>query len=188
MAEMNGYGLIAVLIQSLASLAWPAAFFASVWLFRTQLVELLPKFHLKHENWEVGFRLEKAETEAAALPVPVAPEVISTPEEKSRFEQIVKLSPAAAILEVRREIEGFLHTALSVQNLHNSSQPVTMLTATRLLRSKGLIDAHTSAILDDLRNIGNTAAHINGAEFSESDAIRFKKLADDVRSRLNVLF
>jgi hypothetical protein len=34
-----------------------------------------------------------------------------------------------------------------------------MRTMTRLLRSRGLIDHQTSALLDDLRVVGNTAAH-----------------------------
>ena len=62
---MNGYGVIAVIIQSVASLAWPAAFVFAVWLFRKELVGLLPLLRVKHKDWEASF--DRAEKEAAAL-------------------------------------------------------------------------------------------------------------------------
>src|SRR5262249_27274409 len=49
----------------------------------------------------------------------------------------------------------------------------------RLLRSKRLIDANTSALLDDLQNIGYAAAH-NLSDPTEVEAIRYKKLADQL--------
>lgn len=52
---MNGYALTAVIIQSIASLAWPAAIVASVYLFRSQLAELLPRLQIKHGESEVSF-------------------------------------------------------------------------------------------------------------------------------------
>jgi hypothetical protein len=56
MAEVtNGYGLAAVAIQSIASLAWPAAIVASVYLFRAQLGDLLPRLQIKHGESEVSF-------------------------------------------------------------------------------------------------------------------------------------
>jgi len=38
---MNGYGLIATIVQSIVSLAWPAAFVFGVCIFRARLTELL---------------------------------------------------------------------------------------------------------------------------------------------------
>src|SRR5438270_2509576 len=101
---MNGYALAAEIIKAIASLAWPAAFVAAVWLFREKLIELLPNLRVKHKDWEVSFRLNEAEKEARSLP-PVAPEALPTPEETSRFDQIAKVSPRAAILEYRAQLE-----------------------------------------------------------------------------------
>lgn len=53
--EMNGYGLAAVIIQSVASLAWPAAIVASVYIFRSKLGELLPRLQIKHGESQVSF-------------------------------------------------------------------------------------------------------------------------------------
>jgi hypothetical protein len=50
----------------------------------------------------------------------------------------------------------------------------------RSLRNREIIDEHTSALLDDLRTVGNTAAHSNTAEFTKEDAMRYRRLADQV--------
>jgi hypothetical protein len=175
---MDGYQLTASVIQSVVSLAWPAAIVFSVWLFREKLKELLPLFRIKHREWEASFRLEKAEKEAAALPRgSIAGE--PTPEEKTRFEQIADVSPQAAITEIRRELQDALSTLADRQGF--PGKQLTMLGLMRLLRNKGIIDAQTSALLDDLRAIGNQAAH-GGPEvqFTKDDAMRVRALADQV--------
>ena len=136
---MNGYGLLAVVIQSVAGLAWPAAFVLAVYLFREKLTELLPRLRVKHKDWEASFRLDQAEKEAAQLPPgpDVLPEALPTPEEKDRFGQIAKLSPSAAILEIRRELELQLRAAAVAQNLETPTRPLNMLSAIRALRLIG---------------------------------------------------
>ena len=177
---MNGYGLIATIVQSIASLAWPAAFVFAVWTFRGRLTALLPLLRVKHKDWEASFRLDRAEEEAAQLPAPLpAPEAKPTAEEKSRFEQIADLSPRAAIMEQRREIDE------AVSNLARNSgfEPgkASLLHTIRILRSEGVIDANTSALLDDLRTLGNSAAHADvDTTFTKEDALRFAALADRV--------
>jgi hypothetical protein len=43
-------------------------------VFREKLAELLPRFRVKHKEWEASFRLDKAEAEAASLPdLPLPP-------------------------------------------------------------------------------------------------------------------
>ena len=183
---MNAYGLAAVIIQSIAGLAWPAAFVLAVYLFREKLTELLPRLRVKHKDWEASFRLEQAEKEAAALPpAPDQPaDAAPTPEEVDRFEQLVKASPRAAVLELRRDLENAVRMAAIAQNLPTKNP--SMLSDVRALRSKGLLTAEVSAILDDLRSVGNSAAH-GDAEITESEARRFKKLVDEVRPWLNLL-
>ncbi len=184
---MNLYGLIASIVQSIASLGWPAAFAFAVWTFRGRLSELLPLLHVKHKDWEASFRLDKAEEEAAQLQLP-APTYESKPtaEEKSRFEQIADLSPRAAILERRREIEEAVLCFAASHGIDVSK--TSLLHATRMLRNLELIDTNTSALLDDLRALGNAAAHASGdTEFSKADALRFGALAESVIARLTIL-
>lgn len=181
---MNGYGLTAAIFQSIASLAWPAAFAFAVWIFRGRLAELLPLFRLKHKDWEASFRLDKAEEEAALLPAPTpAPENKPTAEEKSRFEQIADLSPRAAIMERRPQIEEAVSNLARSRGIEPGKAP--QLQTIRILRSEGIIDPNTSAVLDDLRSIGNAAAHPGpDTSFSKADALRFGELADRVTERL----
>jgi Domain of unknown function (DUF4145) len=185
--RMNGYGLIASIIQSIASLAWPAAFVIAVWLFREKIGKLLPLIYVKHKDWEASFRLDKAEEEAAALP-PAAhptPEAIPTQEETERFNQLAKISPRGAIVELRAELDDAVRNAASRHGVDKSSTGTTMVGAIRQLRNLQVIDTHTAAILDDLRNVGNTAVHSTSTNFTEADALRYRKLANEVTVRLN---
>jgi hypothetical protein len=175
--KMNGYALTAAIFQSIASLAWPAAIFGSVWLFRRQLIEMLPNFRAKYKDVEIDFRLKQGEQEAAALPpAETGPESVPTPEETSKFDQLVEISPRAAILEMKREVEAALYGLVRLTNIPGG-QTRSMLQLTRLLRNEKIIDASTSALLDDLRSVGNSAAHENDVNFTKDDAQRFRALA-----------
>jgi hypothetical protein len=183
---MNGYGLIAVLVQSVASLAWPVAFVFAVWLFRKKLEELLPLFRVKHKDWEILF--DRAEKEAAELPQPaIEVEVpVPTPEEQKRFVQLAENSPQAVILELRRELEIALRQAVErTGEFHSEGNSMLMLT--RMLRNIGAIDQHTSALLEELRNLGNAAAVYSEKTFSPSDAFRYRDLADKAIKQLNAI-
>jgi hypothetical protein len=177
---MNGYQFIASLFQSLVSLAWPAAFIGAVWLFRERLTALLPLLHLKYKDFDISFRLDKAEMEAQALGQPQddqAPQ--PTPEETSNFLKLVELSPRAAILERRLELENAVEEFAESVGM-KPSRPRSLLNLTRELRKHELIDQTTSALLDDLRIIGNTAAHAIDTHISVEDALRFYDLTEKV--------
>lgn len=181
---MDGYQFISSIFQSLVSLAWPAAFVVAVALFRGKLRELLPYLRLKHKDTEVSFRLEQAEKEAAQIPAPPpSPEPEPTPEEKSRFENVAQHSPRAAILEKRAELEQVLKVAAEPYvstSVAKSAKTMPLTTAIRALRQQNIIDQKTSALLDDLRAIGNRAAHSDdGREFTYEEAVRVGKLTDD---------
>jgi hypothetical protein len=174
---MNGYGLAAEIIKAVASLGWPFAFVVAVWMFRGRLTELLPFLRLKHKDTEVSFRLQQAERAVTALPPPTDVQELPppTPEERSRFELTAEHSPRAAILEKRVELEAALNELLAA---HNIPAKMSLGPAIRLLRDRGLIDSATSVVLDDLRVIGNKAAHTVNEQFSKDEALRFGKLAD----------
>lgn len=185
---MDGYQFSAAIFQSLVSLAWPVALVICVLLFKERLQSLLPFLRLKHKDTEVSFRLEQAEKQSAEIEQtdlePPSPDLLPTPEEKSRFEKVAEHSPRAAILEKRAELEQAMRSIatpfLSGRKTYSSSPPpMTLTEAIRILRSKRIIDERTSALLDDLRTIGNQAAHSSdGGEFTKEAALRFGKLAD----------
>ncbi|WP_407116170.1 DUF4145 domain-containing protein [Bradyrhizobium sp. LMG 9283] len=186
---MDGYQFIAAIFQSLVSLAWPAAFVIAVALFRDRLSQLLPLLRLKHKDTEVSFRLEQAEQEVKALPAPpAAPALNPTPEELSRFETVAEHSPRAAILEKRADLEQAVRTIAEQRVMETAAKPsrLTFLSSVRLLRNSGFLDEKTSALLDDLRVVGNRAAHGTG-EITKEEALRFGKLADSIIKYLEVL-
>jgi hypothetical protein len=189
---MDRLQFISSIVQSLVSLAWPAAFVIAVALFRGKLTELLPRLRLKHKDTEVSFRLDQAEREAALIPPPPpSPDLEPTPEEKSRFEKVAEHSPRAAILEKRAELEQTVKTAAEPYvstSIAKSWKTLPLTSAIRALRQQNVIDEKTSALLDDLRVIGNRAAHSqDGNDFSKEEALRFGKLTDDIIGLIRLL-
>ncbi len=182
---MDGYQFLASIFQSLVSLAWPAAIFGCVYLFRERVRELLPLLRMKYKDLDVSFRLEQAEKDAKALPkAGKHPEIESTPEERTRFEQVAEVSPRAAILETRAEIEEtVIKMAERLGGLEGKRTP-SLLMAIRALRNRQVISPETSALLDDLRTVGNTAAHGREVQFTKDEALRFRSLADQALTRL----
>jgi Domain of unknown function (DUF4145) len=191
---MDGYQFIAAIVQSLVALAWPVAFVIAVALFRGRLTQLLPFLRLKHKETEFSFRLDQAENEIKQIPRPALDnEVIEpTPEEKTRYEQIAEISPRAAILEKRSDLEQTINTIAQpylIRHAQGSGKSHTLLEAIRVLRKEKIIDETTSALLDDLRAIGNQAAHQPNepAVNNKVAALRFGKLVDTLIQYMNSL-
>ena len=181
---MDAFSFAASLIQSLA---WPAAVIIIVCLFRQRLIELLPNIRLKHKDTELSFRLDIAEQEAKKLPPPEAvPELPpQTAEEHSRFEQLVEISPRAAILELRSELQEAVNSLLELSGVYFGTSLPSLAGGIRVLRNEGVVDSQTGALCDDLRVIGNQVAHGGlDEEPTREDAMRFKALADQVLPRL----
>jgi Domain of unknown function (DUF4145) len=186
-AVVDGYTFTAEIVKALMSMiaafALPAALVVSIWLFKEKLASLLLMLRVRHKDWEAAFRWDKAEAEAKKLPADPFdpdthdPDTQPTPEEKSRFDQIARISPREAILEVGAQLEEAVRSYASAKGFAHYSRRYALLI--RLLRSQKLIDTNTSALLDDLQNIGNAAAH-NLSDPTEIEAIRYKRLADQL--------
>jgi hypothetical protein len=184
---MDCLTFIAAIVGSLVKIAWPAAVFGSVWIFRDKIQGLLPLLRLKYKDFDVSFRFDEAEKEAAKLPAIENQAAPPTPEETSRFERTADVSPRAAILEARTEIEAFLRDTLEDTPLAtstSSSRPLGFTQMVRILRNNNIIDHSTSALLDDLRVIGNKAAHDTAAVFTKDDALKFRDLAGKATNQL----
>ncbi|MGX9120368.1 DUF4145 domain-containing protein [Mesorhizobium sp. BHbsci] len=174
---MNYLDFFASVISSITSLAWPAAVVTAVWLFRGEIRPLLPRLHLKHNETEISFRLQEAENVVERLPAPPDEAAPATPEELSRFEQLVSISPRAALMEIRREATE----AVSAAGKRAGYTSLAGARGTmRMLRKHMIIDEDTSKLLDDLFAIGNAAAHDPQAAITAADARRYRALADRV--------
>jgi hypothetical protein len=179
---LDGYSFTVELVKAITSMiaafALPAALVASMWLFKEKLGTLLLLFRVRHKDWEASFRWDQAEAEAKKLPLtPYDPAAEPTPEEKSRFEQIARAAPREAILEAAAQLEEAVRAYASAKGFANYSRRYPLLI--RLLRSNRLIDANTSALLDDLQNIAHAAAH-NLSDPREAEAVRYKALTEQL--------
>jgi hypothetical protein len=171
-----------------SSLVWPGFLAWLLWMLKDELKKLLPALHVKHKDWEASFRLGEAAKEAKKLPR-IEPEDQTpppTPEEVGRFEQLLEISPTAAIVEMHAELEEAI-ARLWNASFRGSVKLGTINGAVRILRKNGAIDSHTSAIIHDLRTVGNTAAHTSGIELTKDDAIRYRELLNTLKARFGVL-
>jgi hypothetical protein len=182
---VDGYQFWASIGQSLASFAWPVAVFCIFLALRKELILLLPLLRFKYKDLEASFRLDEAEEEAEKLPeVPQEDLVPPTPEEKSKFERLADISPRAAILEMRAEIDEALRDLAQASAVNPNASAVMLI---RKLRDGNWIDPQTSALLDDLRVVGNNAAHRADFQVAKEDALRFRRLADRAIQQLGIL-
>ncbi|MEF2074363.1 DUF4145 domain-containing protein [Consotaella aegiceratis] len=182
---MNWLDFFASVFASLVSMAWPAALVLCVWLFRREIGPLIPRMRLKHKDTEFSFRLD--EVEAAMETVEDQPVPQSVPwnpsEYRSQFEQLADVSPAAAILFARRNIENAVKSRLDIEGI---SKPynTNFWSGVQILRKKGIIPENIAELLSELRSIGNAAAHDRDFEITKDEAMRFKSLADSAIGHL----
>lgn len=181
---MDGFQFTASIFQSLVSLAWPVAIVAIVMVFRDKIASLLPFTHLKYKDLELRF--QEAAKEAAKLKeLPASPEIAPTLEEINKFKKMAKLAPRGAMLEVRANLEEAVREYAQVRGISNISPYTSYSLLIRQLRKSDLIDRNTSALLDDLRTIGNAAAH-NQSDPTEDDALRYQELAQRLIRQFNI--
>lgn len=177
---MDQRQLIAEITKAIVSLAWPAVVAWAVWIFRKEIVRMLPRMRLKYKDAEIDFRLAQGEREAKALPPEPTKEAPKpTPEEEDRFRQLARIAPRAAITEMRRELEEAMNEFAVRHGLvqkTSSGSPASIMKMTRLFRERKLITPEVSGLLDDVRSVANSAAHGSDREFTFEDAERFRHL------------
>lgn len=176
--------LLDFLASIVGSIAWPSAMFASVYLFRRELVPLLPLLRVRHKDWDVGFdRLEDAGKTADHFPPP-PPDALPPPtsEVKDTFEQLVEHHPRAAILDARADLEQAVREAAVKLGIDNASDR----TLTSLIRSMGgRVPDEVVRVLESLRQLGNNAAHnADTTSITPHEARLFRSIADKVIASL----
>ena len=183
---MDGYDLTAVIFQSIAAFAWPIAFIAVAAMFKGKLAEMLPNLRGKYKDVEFWF--QRAEAEAKNLPAPAQSQLptAETVEQLERFDQIAKISPQAAMLELRALLEDRLRVIANFHAFEKGGRYASTLGWIKELHARKIIDSGTVALLQDLRVMGNTAAHTTET-FSLDDAVRYKNLVEMVLRILPVV-
>jgi hypothetical protein len=163
------------------SLAWPAALIFFVWYLRQPLAELLLTVtRFRYKDLEIDFARELRDVKAAAeKELPPAKEAEArvlavSPSAKSQVEEIAKVDPSAAVLVAWRQVEQALSRAARRSEL---APPWPALGVIRMLFAREVIDRPTYEIFNELRRLRNQAAHTDGPEITESQAIDFGDLA-----------
>lgn len=190
---MSWLEFIATMFESLMSVAWPVAVVLSVWLFRREIGPLLPHMRLKHKETEISFRLDEAERVVNQLPPPADEVALAPPEEISHFEKIARLSPRAALMEMRREVETVLNREADrmpalpwKKNVVGATPHHSPRQILRVLRSKNAIDSTAANLFEDVLAIGNIAAHDDATTFTFEDAMRYRNVVDQAMRFLEI--
>jgi uncharacterized protein YutE (UPF0331/DUF86 family) len=170
-----------------SSLAWPVAAFGIAALFRSQIKALLNKLRtLSFGGAQADFteKLDKLEVKAEVEPPneEQPPELVPEPHNlTTRFDRLLEISPAAAILESWNDVEEAAMQAAHFRGVTIDAQ--TLPRTPSILTKHGVIDSSTATMFSELRSLRNLAAHSN-KEISVTDALRFQELASKVLRRL----
>jgi hypothetical protein len=184
---MNWLDFWASIIGSIASLGWPASVFGGLYLFRSALRDAIPKLRLKHGETEISVQLDQAEQQASRLPAPVQPPDTSSIEEADIYAKLASISPRAAVLEARTSVDHAIRQKARDAGLEFADK-LTSSALVRELSKRSLLDKGTIKLIDDLRVIGNAAAHDPYIDLKSDGAIRFGKLARQVAENMGRLF
>lgn len=175
------------------SVSWPIAAFAIAFLFRAQirkLIDRIKKLSMGDHSVDFSEKLDEAEAEAVTvIPAAAAPESEGLQLPDPRTQQLIALSPAAAVLDSWRVIER--KTLKMAEPFYSGTSPnrdgkrvVMFRGAVKSLFENGMISSSTYTLLLDLQQLRNAAAH--NEDVSAADAIRFTVLAAEVLRFLGV--
>lgn len=174
-------------VSSLArALAWPIAVLAIAFGFRREIgviLSNLSKFRYKDFELQFGRKIEilKAEAEQANLP-PFEAEpqrlaghrVLEPPQELIYLEELLDIAPKAAVMEAWREIERAVRDAATRLGLPAGR---TTTDVVREIKTSGRMDPGLIAILDQLRALRNSVAHVGEVELPVEGAKEYVALA-----------
>lgn len=173
----------------IGSAAWPIVAILIAFLFRKQIADRLAnirKVSVGEATVDMADKLDEIEADVRTDPGLAAlnrPEQAPLPDD--RFQRLLELSPAAAILDAWGPIE------LKLENL-GSPYASTLGTAVRspstrrvmrLLLEENRITGSFYELLLELSELRNAAAHYK--DVSATDAIRFQALAETAKRELN---
>lgn len=161
--------------SAIGSLAWPVAAVIIAAIFHKQIASLFAK--IRKLNWgdasvELSEQLDRVEDKSREISGDPAVD-LTLPD--VRFQQLIAISPSAAILDSWGTIERLLYQLGNDMKLAPKEMRSPIVIADNLLHQKRITPA-AFEMLRDLRGIRNAAAHQQ--EVTTTDALRFYELAD----------
>lgn len=181
----------------IGSLAWPVAAVIIAWLFRSQIAALLAK--VKQVRWgdavvDLSEKLDQIEAVALEVKAEAAEEArddatslatIPPSPVDDRFQNLLTLSPSAAILDAWLPIEQKIINLVAANPQISSGQSKSSNNTyhnIKLLRDRGVISGVTYDLLRELQQLRNIAVH--SEDVTIADAYRFKSFSDEVMRSL----
>lgn len=155
---MNGYDLLASIVASFTSLAWPIAIVACVYMFRQRLNEILHRLQLKHKDTEISFQIEAAKDEADRLP-PATSADAEPPSEHGNLSE-TGVSPESLILRRWNELESAVRKAYaSHEELNSAPRRRSTWSLMKDLESSWALNRAVLRTFEELRSIRNKLVH-----------------------------
>ena len=172
--------IISEVIDLLKASLWPSATLVIAWRYRDVLAALMSSFRLNDleiSAFGVKIHLKKAEDVAGTLPPSTSTSEL-TREQQHTNDALIEAAPRAAILDVYAILEQLANDlakkCCDVSPLHDS-----FVFLIDVLRQRGIINASTFTLLDELRVIGEGAKRSAlGEHFSANDARRYRRLVE----------
>lgn len=175
----------AVLLQALATLLWPTFAFTALFIFRSQLADLLARLKkgkLLGQEIELNESLEKlqqaaqgAQVEVAALPQPGAPqkteaEVIQDQNIAQRIISEAATSPKAALINLAAELERLVQEVLATTGHLRGRRFVPVQQAISEIHQTFGLAAHVPSSLHHFWDVRNRVIH--KGEGTDEDILR----------------
>jgi hypothetical protein len=168
------------------ALAWPISVLVIALAFKREIVQLLrtiSTFRYKDVELQFGRKIEslKAEADQANLPplrakreLFVGEQAPEPSQELIYLNELVDLAPKAAVMEAWREVERAIRDASKRLDL-----PITGTNRDAIHRFKasGRVEPTLTRMIDDLRQLRNSVAHVGEFELSAYRAEEYVKLA-----------
>lgn len=177
---MDVLTFIAALVESLA---WPLATVVVAILFRKQLISLLARLR-KGKVGPAEFEFEEGvrALEKEASDIPGTPSRVGTP-----TISLVTSNPRAAILEAWLEVEDQATTLALTKDLVRPTARRNPMGVLRGLESSDILSDEHKAILAQLRNLRNQAAHEPDFSPSADSVLSYVQLSRDLKNELERL-
>jgi len=170
------------------ALAWPTSILITIWLFRRQIVQVLPQLRkVKYKDFEAEFGEAVRKLKAKAIPMlqPVNAEEV-LPESSAKLERLVEISPSAAVQEAWKEIESAakaLIDRLGYKLDYGIPTPYRLIE--RILEKTEIIEQRKLKIFNELRRLRNKVAHAEEYEVTPEQALDYIQLARSLKNFLD---
>jgi hypothetical protein len=179
---MDALTFISKLIDSLA---WPVTVVIALVLLRRPLAELLPQMRkLKYKDFEAEFGEDVKQLEEEAKQVLPA-EVVESARAGDPIEQLIEVSPSAAVLEAWRGVEAAAKRLLERKGHKLDYEVAAPYKLIERVLDTAAIDRRKLKIFADLRRLRNKVAHADEYEVAPARARDYVRLASALTADLD---